>query len=268
MAAIWDFALSHGYWLLAAVVFAEQIGAPLPATPLLLVMGALAGLGYTTLATSLVVATVSAVAADTIWYLLGRSRGDAILGFLCRLSLEPDTCVRRTSDAFDRWGAFTLLFAKYVPGLSTVAPPLAGSARMHPLRFLWCDTMGSALWAGPMLGLGYIFRHQAEEVMDQVSRFGIGVLVLLLLFTGGWMGFKYIQRRAVLARLAAERITAGELAERLKAGQPTVIVDLRPAREVERSGVRLPGARLMKAQEVEKELRELPGGAHLVFYCS
>lgn len=268
MRELWDFTLRHGDVLLAAVVFLEQIGLPLPAMPVLLVTGALAGLGIAHFGKSLLVAVIAAVAADYIWYELGRSKGDRILGFLCRLSLEPDTCVRKTSESFDRWGAFTLLFAKYVPGLSTVAPPLAGSARIHRLRFLWCDTMGSVLWAGPVMGLGYVFRHQAEVAMAGVSQVGTGVLFVMLAGLGVWLWRKWRERQRVLARLTLPRIQANDLDEKLRGPEPPIVFDLRPEREVRRSGGRIPTARQLRASQAELHLRDLPRGSHLVFYCS
>jgi membrane protein DedA with SNARE-associated domain len=268
MREIWAFALRHGDLLLGVVVFLEQAGLPLPAIPVLLVMGALAGAGHASIAQSLLVAVVAAVSADLIWYELGRRRGDRILGLLCRLSLEPDTCVRKTSESFERWGPLTLLFAKYVPGLSTVAPPLAGSAGVGRARFLWCDTMGSVFWAGPMLALGYLFRQEAEPVMAGVASFGTGLAGTLAVSLAGWVTFKWRQRQKALRQMRIPRITPAALAESLSAEERPVVVDLRPAREIRRSGGRVPTARAMKAGEVELNLRDLPRGAHLVFYCS
>lgn len=268
MRELWDFTLRHGDLLLAAVVFLEQIGLPLPATPVLLVAGALAGMGSSSFGKSLIVAVLACLAADFVWYELGRRRGDRVLGLLCRLSLEPDTCVRKTSQSFERWGPFTLLFAKWVPGLNTVAPPLAGSAGLSRLRFLSCDGMGALLWAGPLLGLGFLFRHQAEQVLEGISQFGVLVLCLLLLALAGWLLWKWIQRQRVLRRLSLPRISASGLASKLEGPDKPVVVDLRPAREVRRSGGRIPTAMLLRTSEVEKHLRDLPRGAHLVFYCS
>lgn len=268
MRELWEFTLRHGNLLLGAVVFLEQAGLPVPAVPILLVMGALAGAGRVDFSRALLVAVAAAVAADFIWYELGRRRGDRILGLLCRMSLEPDTCVRKTSESFEKWGPLTLLFAKYVPGLSTVAPPLAGSARISRARFLWCDTMGSFLWAGPMMGLGYLFRHEAETVMAGISSFGSGLAGTLLVSLAGWVGFKWQQRQKALRQMSIPRITPVELSERLRQEPGPVVVDLRPAREIRRSAGRVPTARAMKASEVERHLRDLPRGAHLVFYCS
>ncbi|HEX9344529.1 MAG TPA: VTT domain-containing protein, partial [Candidatus Acidoferrum sp.] len=125
-----EFLLQHGYTVLLGWVFAEQIGLPLPSMPLLLAAGALAGTGHLSLFASLVYVVLAAVAADSIWYSLGRRKGIKVLQLLCKISLEPDSCVRRTEGVFAKRGPRSLLIAKFLPGLSTVAPPLAGVFHM------------------------------------------------------------------------------------------------------------------------------------------
>src|SRR5712671_7664509 len=141
-----EFLLHHGYTLLLAWVFAEQIGLPVPSMPLLLAAGALAGTGHLSLFASLVYVVFAAVAADSIWYYLGRRKGIRVLQLLCKISLEPDSCVRRTEGIFSKQGARSLLLAKFLPGLGAVAPPLAGIFHMRPRRFLLFDATGSLLW--------------------------------------------------------------------------------------------------------------------------
>src|SRR5713101_7854818 len=161
-----DFLLHHGYSVLFAFVLAEQIGLPIPALPMLLAMGALAGAGRLSFAAALALAVAASVSADTIWYWMGRKRGYAVLNLLCRIALEPDSCVRQTENVFSRFGAGSLLFAKFVPGLSTAAPPLAGLFRMPLPRFLLADTAGAAIWVLTFSGVGYIFRAQLEEAAE------------------------------------------------------------------------------------------------------
>ena len=136
-----EFLLHHGYILLLGWVFAEQIGLPVPSMPLLLAAGALAGTGHLNFFASLFYVIFAAVSADSIWYQLGRRKGIRILQLLCKISLEPDSCVRRTEGVFSKQGARSLLLAKFLPGLSTVAPPLAGIFHMRPRRFLLFDAM-------------------------------------------------------------------------------------------------------------------------------
>lgn len=268
MTALWEFVLRHGYGLMFVAVLIEQLGAPVPAVPVLLAMGGLAGLGYYSLPTALLLALAAALAADLLWFELGRRRGDSILALLCRLSLEPDTCVSATTRTFDRWGPATLVIAKFIPGISTVAPPLAGSAGISRWRFLLYDGVGSLLWAGAALGIGYLLRREVAVATDWLSRFGLGLLTVAGSPLAAWIFYKLWQRERAMRLFRVGRIQAPELKQWLDDDEPTWIIDLRPPRSIERSGGRLPGARVLHESEVLEHLRDLPAGAHLVFYCS
>jgi membrane protein DedA with SNARE-associated domain/rhodanese-related sulfurtransferase len=258
----------HGHALLAAAVLAEQLGAPLPAAPFLLAMGALAGLGHFSLVTALALSTVAALAADLVWFRLGQSRGESVLGLLCRLSLEPDTCVRLTHQAFDRYGQASLVFCKFVPGLSTVAPPLAGSSGISLGRFIVLDSAGSALWAGTYLGIGWLFRQQLERALEILERFGLWMFVALAAPIALWIAWKYAQRQLWLRRMRPERVPPKQVLPLLDGPNPPFIVDLRPLRTIERSGFKLPGAVVGSPEEIDAQILALPKDTHLVFYCS
>src|SRR3984893_14867150 len=161
-----EFLLQHGYVVLLGWVFAEQIGLPVPSLPLLLAAGALAGTHRINFFASLFVAVFAAVLADTIWFEMGRLKGIKVLQFLCKISLEPDSCVRRTEGVFSKEGARSLLLAKFVPGLGTVAPPLPGIFHLRPRRCLLFDAGGSLLWAGTFLGLGFAFSGEIERIAE------------------------------------------------------------------------------------------------------
>ncbi|MDP9115113.1 MAG: DedA family protein, partial [Acidobacteriota bacterium] len=197
MNATIKFLLQHGYIVLFAAVFAEQSGLPLPSAPVLLAAGALAGLGRLNILEALTLAVFASLLGDSLWFHLGRSRGSSILRFLCKIALEPDSCVRQTGTVYSRYGAASLLFAKFVPGLSTVAPPMAGMYQLAPWKFALLDAAGAALWAGAFLSLGWWFRAQLELLAFYLERFGSGmgiaVLSLLLLY----VAVKYIQRRRI-----------------------------------------------------------------------
>ncbi len=268
MTTLWDFLLRHGYGLLFAAVLVEQLGAPVPAVPALLVMGALATLGHYSLSIALLVAVTAALAADLVWYQLGRKRGDSVLGFLCRLSLEQDSCVKQTSDRFERWGPATLLIAKFIPGLSTVAPPLAGSAGIAPWRFIVYDAAGSIVWAGAALTLGRIFRHQLEHLIEWLPRLGSGLLLTLAAPLAAWIAWKFWQRERAMRLYRIGRISPDELRSRIDSNLDTWIVDLRSRRSIERSGAKLPGALILDGDNLDVHLKDLPPGAHLVFYCT
>src|SRR2546428_12026674 len=148
--------VQYGYVVVFGWVLAEQIGLPIPAVPVLLAAGAVAGTGRLSLAIILVLAAVASLVSDTIWCWIGRVRGARVLGWLCRISLEPDSCVRRTQRLFSARGARSLLIAKFVPGFSTAAPPLAGVVRMPVLPFLAFTGPGGLVWAGPFVRVGWL----------------------------------------------------------------------------------------------------------------
>ena len=163
MDATVQFLIRHGYLVLFIFVMAEQIGLPLPAIPLLLAAGALAHAEKLDYSLILLLGVIASLIADLLWYEIGRRRGGQVLEWLCRIALEPDSCVRKTERIFDRHGGRSLLLAKFVPGLNTAAPPLAGMLRMPLWRFLLLDAMGAILWIGLFTGLGYAFSQQLER---------------------------------------------------------------------------------------------------------
>ena len=184
-----EFLVRHGAAVLFAAVFIEQIGVPLPAAPWLLAAGALAGTGKMNWFVALSVAGVGSVLADLIWFYLGRHGGQRMLSLLCRISLEPDSCVRRTQNFFTRFGMKGVVAAKFIPGLSTLAPPLAGNYGVSAHRFLAFDGLGALLYAGSFILVGVLFCHQLEQIIDAFAGLGhgaLGVLVgLLALYIGG-----------------------------------------------------------------------------------
>lgn len=262
------FVIRHGHAVLFTVVLAEQVGLPVPSPPFLLAVGALVGLGRFSLAAALFWTWLASILGDTLWYYLGRRRGRSILRLLCRISLEPDSCVRRTEDVIVRYDAGALVFSKFVPGLSTVAPPMAGMVHMKLWRFLAADTAGTLLWGGAYLLAGYFFRTELERVAAAAWNTGHWLGALVVGLVGGYLGWKYFQRRRVLRSLAIARIAPAELFEKLQSGEPMTIVDLRhlgPDQSVEQ---RLPGALHMLPAEVEVRHREIPRDREVVLYCS
>jgi len=263
-----DFLLRHGSLVLFAWVFAEQIGMPIPAIPLLLAAGALAGSGRMSLAMSLIVAVAAALLADLFWYELGRRKGIQVLQLLCRISLEPDSCVRRTEGAFAKHGARSMLVAKFLPGLGTVAPPLAGIFHMRPQRFLLFDALGAFAWAGSFLGLGYLFSTQIERVAERALALGGTLFILLIGAMAAYIAYKFIARQRFLRELRISRITPEELKEKLDGGENLVIVDLRHSLDFEMEPETIPGAFRMDAQELQKKNDRLPRDREVILYCT
>jgi membrane protein DedA with SNARE-associated domain len=263
-----EFLLHHGYVVLLAWVFAEQVGLPIPSMPLLLAAGALAGAGRMSFFASLFYAMLAALAADTLWYQLGRRRGIKVLQFLCKISLEPDSCVRRTEGVFAKQGARSLLLAKFLPGLGTVAPPLAGIFHMRARRFLLFDGLGSMLWAGTFLGLGFIFSGQIERIAEHLASLGGWLLVLIVAALASYISYKFIARQRFLRELRIARITVDELKEKIDAGEELVIVDLRHSMDFEADPETIPGAFRMDAKELEEKNDRLPRDREVILYCT
>jgi len=263
-----EFLLHHGYVVLLGWVFAEQIGLPLPAMPLLLAAGALAGAGHLSFFASLLCVILAAMAADSIWFQLGRRKGIRILQLLCKISLEPDSCVRRTEGVFAKQGARSLLLAKFVPGLSTVATPLAGIFHMRPRRFLLFDALGALLWAGTFLGLGYVFSGQIERVAEHLASLGGWLLVLLLGALAAYIAYKFVARQRFLRELRISRITVDELKDKLDSGEELVIIDLRHSMDFEADPETIPGAFRMDSRELEEENDRLPRDREVILYCT
>jgi len=263
-----EFLLHHGYVLLLGWVFAEQVGLPVPSMPLLLAAGALAGAGRLSFFASLFYVMLAAMTADSIWYQLGRRRGIRILQFLCKISLEPDSCVRRTEGLFSKQGARSLVLAKFLPGLGTVAAPLAGIFHMRARRFLLFDAMGTFLWAGTFLGLGFVFSGEIERLAERLASLGGWLLVLLLAVLAAYITYKFIARQRFLRELRISRITADELKQKIDSGEELVIVDLRHSVDFEADPETIPGAFRMDSRELEERNDRLPRDREIILYCT
>lgn len=263
-----QFLLRHGYAVLFLNVLAEQAGLPIPAVPALLAMGALSATGEFSPAIALVLAVAACLISDMLWYELGRLQGQAILGVLCRLSLEPDYCIKRTKNVFGRYGDRGLLLAKFIPGFSTIAPPLSGMTRMPRHRFLLLDGIGSALWAALFLGLGALFHTQLQYLADTVTRLGSllgSVLFAIVVLYAAWQIF---QRRSFLRKLRLARVTPEEVKQWMDSGESIAIVDLRHDSDVQASPNRLPGAIRLTAEELDLRHDEIPRDREIILYCS
>ena len=263
-----DFLVHHGYAVLLFWVFLEQAGLPLPSVPLLLAAGALGGMERLNFGFSLLVCVFACLCADTMWYELGRRNGVKIVQWLCKISLEPDSCVRRTEGIFEKQGAKSLIVAKFLPGLSAVATPLAGIFQMSYRRFLAYDALGSLLWAGSYLGLGYAFSDQIERVAQNIQRLGGSVLAVVVFFLALYIAYKFIARQHFLRELRIARISPEELKEKLDAGEPLTIVDLRHSLDFEADPETIPGAFRMDAHELENKDEKLPRDREVILYCT
>ena len=262
------FLVRHGPAVLFAAVFVEQMGVPLPAAPWLLAAGALAATDNINWFAALAAATFGSLLADLIWFYLGRYGGHRVLDLLCRISLEPDSCVRRTQDVFTRYGMRGVVAAKFIPGLSTLAPPLAGNSGVGAPRFIFFDGLGSLLYAGCFIVLGVLFSHQLEQVIVALASLGRSALGLVVGLVALYIGYKYYQRKRLLKELRMARITVDELHQKLETGENPIILDLRSQSELERDPALIRGARHITMDEVQARQHEIPRDRDIILYCS
>ena len=260
--------LTYGYFLIFGWVLLEQLGLPLPATPVLLAAGALSATEHMNFPAALLSGTAACLVADISWFYFGRRYGHAVLRILCKFSLESTVCVRRTHDSFGKRGAYTLLFAKFVPGLSVVAPPVAGQTGMSLGRFLAFDTGGALIWVGTLLLSGRLFGdllNHDPSLLDWVGRFGGALLILGIL---GFLASRIYRSRAYMKKLRTARLEPQTLKEMLDAGEAVYIVDLRHPLELVPDPFTLPGAHHVSPDALASRSAEIPLDRDIVLYCT
>jgi len=253
-------------WVVFANVLLQQLGLPVPAVPTLLVAGSLAASSGQA-GTMLVAAVLASVLADWIWYLAGRAFGYRVLSGLCRLSLNPDSCVSQTEARFVRWGVWSLVVAKFVPGFSTVAPPIAGSLRMPLAGFLLAAGAGAALWAGGAILAGWWLRDELQTALAAMSRHGTTLIVLVALALGGWLGWKLWQRYRFEKLAAIPHITPSELLAALASEEPPLLLDLRGAQMIAKSGP-IAGATVADLETLASVVGDWPKHRPIVTLCA
>ncbi len=263
-----QFVARHGYSVVFLGVFIEQIGIPLPSNFLLIVAGALAGSGQLDLSLVLLLTVFAALFGDTIWYFIGRSRGFQVLAFLCKVSLEPGYCVSNAKRIFAMHGYKSLLIAKFVPGFSTVAQPLAGATGMSASRFLIFDGLGSLIWAVVFVGLGFVFSSQLESVVEYASNFGWWFGGLLILSVVAYFGIKIVKRRRFMRDLNVARISPGELKHRLDSNEDIMVVDLRESHDFDENPRLIPTSVRIHPDDLENRHEELYRDRDIVLFCT
>ncbi|HEY7305473.1 MAG TPA: VTT domain-containing protein [Bryobacteraceae bacterium] len=268
MPSIRSLLLQHGYLFLFSYVLAVQAGVPIPADPLLLLAGAMVGNHQYALTSSILAALAGALLGDCLWYELGRLRGRSILKTLCKLSLEPDTCIRRTEATFTRRGPGALLFAKFIPGMSLISMPLAGVTRMPRWQFLLADAAGCSIWIVSYLLLGDIFHHQIDSVVQRLGLFGrrAGVTVVILLAL--YIGYRLFKRWRLRRELRINRITPEAALSLIEKAEGVTVVDLRSPSDIEQDGFKITGALIIRPSDLRSRSHEIPAGQEVILYCS
>lgn len=263
-----DLVAHYGLALVFANVFAAQIGLPLPAVPTLVVGGALAMNGVLSPLAALAAALLASTLADGFWFAAGRRYGGRVMRLLCRISLSPDSCVRQSEYQFARRGALILLLGKFIPGLSQLAPPLAGSMRLPWSSFLLFNSLGALLWAGAAIGAGMLFHAEVNALLERLQALGTAAIELMAAVLAAYIAFKWWERRRFFRMLRIARISAEELRSLMDNGAKPVVVDVRSP--VIRSGDArfIPGALAMDFAKANQPLDAFPADRDVVFYCS
>lgn len=258
----------YGLPIVFGVILFEQLGLPIPAEPLLVAAGAIAIGGHFSPIAIFVTAFVASTISDTLWYLAGRRYGQHVVKLLCRLSLSPDYCVRETEIGYERWGRLTLIFGKFIPGMSTVARPLAGTMKMNMGSFLVLNGIGTMLWIAAGLLTGMFFHVQILFLIEYLDTLGTAGAEMLFTIFAGYIAIKWVRRRHFYNQLRMARISVSELQALIASGNAVTIVDVRSP-SIQLIDPRfIPGALVMDIHASEKHFHELPISQDIVFYCS
>lgn len=256
----------YGLLLVFANVFLEQLGIPLPAYPTLLITGALLNRGEYFAPVLLLAAVSASLMADYAWFVAGRRYGRKVTATLCRISLSPDSCVRQTELIYLRWGAPSLLVAKFIPGFASIASALAGTVGTGRLTFVVYDGLGAVLWAGSAIYLGSLFSTAIEDLLRILEQLGKSGAVLLAAALVSFIASKWWQRYRFMKSLRMARITVEELNALLQQGRAPLIVDVRPSLSQQLD--RIPGAVVLSVDDLTgKDFEDLVDG-EVIVYCA
>ncbi|HEX8751230.1 MAG TPA: DedA family protein/thiosulfate sulfurtransferase GlpE [Nitrospira sp.] len=263
-----EFLLQHIEMVVFLTVLAEQAGIPIPAVPVLLAAGAVAGDGQASLSVLTGLSVAACLLGDMVWFELGRHRGRQALTLLCRISLEPDACVRRTENLFITHGIRALILAKFIPGLSTLAPALAGLFKVSIGRFFFFNGIGSLLWSASFILLGYVFSNQIGYIGELAMQFGTTAVSIFAVSLGGYLLYKYLHRQKLLRELRVARITPSELKQLMDDGHQSVVVDLRDILDHMADPYTIPGALRISPEELEQRHHDIPRDRDVILFCA
>lgn len=253
---------SYGLWVVFFCVLLDQGGLPFPSYAPMIVTAALATDKHESLLPVLLVATLAALMADLAWFAGGRRFGNKLLRLMCRVSLSPDSCVGMTRNIYSRWGAPSLILAKYIPGFAAVSTTLAGESGTSWRRFIVYDGIGAALWVGGAVALGAIFHEAVEAVLMQLDELGQLALLLLIVAIVLFVLFKWWQRQSFLTQIRMSRISIDELTSLLDSGSSATILDVRtPERRAESGWI--PGS--INVRDISG--LQLKPGEEVIVYC-
>jgi membrane protein DedA with SNARE-associated domain/rhodanese-related sulfurtransferase len=260
--------VQYGLLLVFANVLINQLGAPIPAIPTLIVAGALAGTGDLSAPAVFAIAVAACVIADGIWFVAGVRFGHQVLKTMCKVSLSPDSCVRQSETIFGKWGAGALVLAKFVPGLSTIAPPLAGAMHLGWMRFSLFNSIGAVLWVGVALGVGLSFHEQIDRFIERMAQMGEYALAAIIALLLAFIAFKWWERRRFYRALRMARISVDELHRLMTEGHAPVILDVRSHCARVADSRQIPGAVAVDIDKLDFTVAGTPLDREVVVYCT
>jgi membrane protein DedA with SNARE-associated domain/rhodanese-related sulfurtransferase len=268
-----EFFVQYAYIILFVWVLLEMLGLPIPSVPVLLTAGTVAATHRISGPVALLAVLAACIIGDTFWFYLGRRYGHAVLKLLCRFSFEANTCVVKTERYFERRGAVTLLFAKFVPGLSTVAAPIAGQTGMPYLRFFLYDIAGSVVWALAYLLAGFFFGDIAKRSAPFFAVLGHFAVAIFFVMVFGLMFSRFWKQRVFLKGVRQSRLEPAELLKMIEMAEtegniPPFIVDLRHPLDYLPDPRVLPGAVRVSPTELTSHHAHLPRDRDLILYCT
>lgn len=258
----------HGLLLVFLVTLASRVGLPLPAAPLIVVAGSLAATGRMSWLGIVLVSVLANVVADWVWYAAGRHYGSRIMRLVCRVSQSPDSCVLESEGLLTRWGGGSLLLAKFIPGVSLVAPPMTGAMRMPFWQFVLYDAVAALVWTLAYLVLGLVFRHQIEQVlaaMEQATWLALGLVGVLVVLFGG---YRIWQRHRLKQVQSIVRMAPEELMQRMQQGWQPLVLDVRSREMTALEPDGLPGAQRVDMAQLRTQMSDEERERPIVVYCN
>ena len=260
--------LQYGYWILFGWVLVEQLGVPLPSSPILLTAGTLTATHHMSLEGIILAVMAGSAIADSVWFHLGGRYGSSVTRWLCKYSLEAASCVRKTEDMLMRRGPSSLLVAKFIPGLNTMAAPLAGQSKMSYRLFFLYDMAGTFLWVTTFVLVGRFFGNAIRQNEMVLHWLGRSAFVLVVLVVLGILIYRLVRQRRFLRKINTMRIGPDELKSMMDRGESLYIVDLRHPLDILPDPRILPGAVRLLPNELIARNAEIPRDRDVVLYCT
>jgi membrane protein DedA with SNARE-associated domain len=260
----------NSYLFLALVCLAEALGLPLPAALALLTAGAVAAYSGLHLYLVIVIGVLAMIAGDLLLYFMGRVSGWALLGLLCRLSANPETCILRSAEYFYRRGKQTLLFAKFIPGINTMSPPLAGSMKMRLEDFLLYDSLGTVLYISAYSVAGFLFSDALRAITRGLRSAGFAAEFIFAVGLAAYVIYRIWMYRKYRLLDVIPRIPATELAHRLasEAAHNLLIADVRSHGYYDADSERIAGSIRIEPNNLVEEMKNLPKDQEIYLYCT